>query len=130
MNREIADLRESLILIGVIIMLVGFGSAILIYQRAGNDSDNVLGYEIIGGVAYSIRPEDSKIYRRNLGLYGGTTALVVDDFSRWFIGLWHGKTLAITLAFISIFISLLFFFIANRLPFILKSNADSENNRE
>jgi len=130
MNREIADLRESLILIGVIIMLVGFGSAILIYQRAGNDSDNVLGYEIIGGVAYSIRPEDSKIYRRNLGLYGGTTALVVDDFSRWFAGLWHGKSLAFTVVGISIFMSLMFFFAANRLPSHIKSDVDIENDQQ
>jgi hypothetical protein len=130
MKREIADLRESLILIGAIIMVVGLGSAIWIYQSAGDYSGSVLGYEIISGTAYPIAPEDSKIYRRDLEHYGGKAAIVVDDFSRWFIGLWHGKTLAITLAFISIFISLLFFFIANRLPFILKSNADSENNRE
>ena len=130
MKREIADLRESLILIGTIIILVGSGTSILIYQSAGNDSNGVLGYEIIDGTAYPIAPEDSKVYRRDLEHFGGKAAIVVDDFSRWFIGLWHGKTLAFTVVFISIFISLLFFFIANRLPFILKSNADSENNRE
>ena len=130
MKREIADLRKSLILIGAIIMVVGLGSAIWIYQSAGDYSGSVLGYEIISGTAYPIAPEDSKIYRRDLEHYGGKAAIVMDDFSRWFIGLWHGKTLAITLAFISIFISLLFFFIANRLPFILQSNSDNENNRE
>ena len=130
MKRKVADLRESLILIGAIIMLVGLGSAIWIYQTAGDDSGSVLGYEIIGGSVYPIAPEDSRVYRRDLEHLGGKAAIVVDDFSRWFIGLWHGKTLAFTVAFISIFISLLFFFIANRLPFILKSNADSENNRE
>ena len=130
MNQKITHLRESLILIGAIIMVVGLGSAIWIYQSAGNYSDSVLGYEIIDGTAYPIAPEDSKVYRRDLEHFGGKAAIVVDDFSRWFIGLWHGKTLAITLAFISIFISLLFFFIANRLPFILKSDADSENNED
>jgi hypothetical protein len=63
-------------------------------------------------------------------LYGGKAAVVVDDFSRWFIGLWHGKSLAFTVAVISIFISLVFFFAANRLPSRLKSDAHSENNRE
>jgi hypothetical protein len=130
MNHKIAHLRESFILIGAIIMVVGLGSAIWIYQSAGDYSDGVLGYEIISGIAYPIAPEDSKVYRRDLEHYGGKAAIVVDDFSRWFIRLWHGKTLAFTVAFISIFISLLFFFIANRLPFILKSDADSENNRE
>jgi len=130
MNQKIAHLRESLILIGAIIMVVGLGNAIWIYQSAGDYSGSVLGYEIIGGTAYPIAPEDSKVYRRDLEHFGGKAVIVVDDFSRWFIGLWHGKTLAFTVAFISIFISLLFFFIANRLPLILKSNADSENNRE
>ena len=130
MKRKVADLRESLILIGVIIMLLGLGSAIVIYRSAGNDSDSVLGYEIINGSAYPIRPEDSRMYRRDLGFYGGTAAVIGDDFSRWFAGLWHGKSLAFTIAGISIFISLGFFFVANRLPFILKSDVDSENNRE
>ena len=130
MNRKVADLRESLILIGIIIMLVGLGSAVLIYQTTGNDSDSVLGYEIIDGSAYPIRPEDSRMYRRDLGLYGGTAALVVDDFSRWFVGLWHGKSLAFSVAGISIFIFLIFLFAANRLPYNLKSGVDRESNRE
>ncbi len=130
MRRKVADLRESLILIGAIIMLVGLGSAILIYQSAGNDSDSVLGYEIIDGSAYPIRPEDSRIYRRDLELYGGKAAVFADEFSRWFVGLWHGKSLAFTVAGISIFISLMFFFAANRVAFLLKSDVHSENNRE
>jgi hypothetical protein len=130
MKREIAHLRESLILIGVIIMLVGLGSAILIYQSAGDNSDSVLGYEIIDGSAYPIRPEDSRVYRRDLELYGGKAAVLTDDFSRWFVGLWHGKSLAFTVAGISIFISLVFFFATNRLPFVLESDVHSENNRE
>jgi hypothetical protein len=130
MNREVAHLRESLILIGAIIMLIGLGSAVFIYESAVDDSDSVLGYEIIGGSAYPIRPEDSRTYRRDLELYGGKAALVADDFSRWFAGLWHGKSLAFTVAGISIFISLVFFFAANRLPFLLKSDVYSENNRE
>ena len=112
MKREIADLRESFILIGAIIMLIGLGSSILVYRSAGDDSDDVLGYEIIDGSAYPIRAEDSRIYSRNLELYGGKAAVVVDDFSRWFIGLWHGKSLAFTVAGISIFISFIFFFAA------------------
>ena len=130
MKREITDLRESLILIGAIIMLLGLGSAIVIYQSAGDDSDSVLGYEIIDGSAYPIRPEDSRMYRRNLELYGGKAAVIGDDFSRWFVGLWHGKSLAFTVAGISFFISFVVFFAANRLPFLFKSDVHSENNRK
>jgi hypothetical protein len=111
-------------------MVVGLGIAILIYQSAGDDSGSVLGYEIIDGSAYPIRPEDSRVYQRDLQLYGGKAAVIVDDFNRWFVGLWHGKSLAFTVAGISIFISVVFFFAANRLPFILKSDVHSENNRE
>ena len=130
MNQKIAHLRESLILIGAIIMVVGLGSAIWIYQSAGNYSGSVLGYEIIDGSAYPIRPEDSRIYRRDLELYGGKAAVVVDDFSRWFVGLWHGKSLAFTVAGISIFIAFIFFFAANRLQSRLKYDVHSKNNRE
>jgi len=122
MKREIIDLRERLILISALILLVGLGSAILIYQTAENDSDSVLGYEIIGGTAYPIRPEDSRTYRRNLELYGGKAALLADDLNRWLVGLWHGKSLAFTVAGICIFISLVIFFVANRLPPHLKSS--------
>jgi hypothetical protein len=130
MKLEIADVRESLILIGAIIILVGLGSSILIYQSAGNDSNGVLGYEIIDGSAYPIRPEDSRMYRRDLELYGGKAAVVVDDFSRWFVGLWHGKSLAFTVAGISIFISFMFFFAATRLPSRIKPDVHSDNHRE
>ncbi len=130
MKRKIADLRESLILIGAIIMLIGFGSAILIYHSAGNYSGDVLGYEIIGGVAYPIAPEDSRMYRRDLELYGGKAAMVVDDFSRWFVGLWHGKSLAFTVGGISIFMSFMFFLAATRLPSHIKPDVHRENNRK
>ena len=130
MKREMADLRESLILIGAIIMLLGLGSSIWIYKSADDYSGSVLGYEIIDGYSYPIRPEDSRMYRRDLELYGGKAAVVVDDFSRWFVSLWHGKSLAFTVAGISIFISFMFFFAANRLPSRLKSDVHNANNRE
>ena len=130
MKLEIADVRESLILIGAIIILVGLGSSILIYQSAGNDSNGVLGYEIIGGQAYPINPEDSKMYRHDLELYGGKAAVLSDEFSRWFAGLWHGKSLAFTVAYITLFISFVDFYIANHLPSRLKSDARSESNRD
>jgi hypothetical protein len=70
------------------------------------------------------------MYRRDLELYGGKAAMVVDDFSRWFVGLWHGKSLAFTVAGISIFIAFIFFFAANRLQSRLKYDVHSKNNRE
>jgi hypothetical protein len=103
-----------------IILLVGLGSAVLIYQKADNDAGSVLGYEVIGGSAYPIMPEDSRKYLRDLQLYGGKAAVLEDEVERWFVGLWHGKSLAFTVACISFFISFGFFYAANHLPSSLK----------
>ena len=129
MKWKITDPQMYLNLIGVIILLVGFGSATLIYQTDGNDSRDVLGYEIIDGHVYPILPEGSKMYLRNLQLYGGTASVLADELRRWFVGLWHGKSLAFTVACITIFVSFGFFFVANHLPSALKSDARGKNNR-
>ena len=130
MKWKISDPQTCLNLISVIILLVGLGSAVLIYRTAGNDSNGVLGYEIIGGQAYPISPEDSKMYLHDLQLYGGKAAVLSDEFSRWFVGLWHGKSLAFTVAYITLFISFVVFYIANHLPSRLKSDVHSESNRD
>jgi hypothetical protein len=116
MKRKITDSRTYLTLLSFIILLVGLGSAALIYRTAENDSISVLGYEIIGGQAYPIMPEDSKVYLRNLQRYGGKELVIIDEVNRWFVGLWHGKSLAFTVAFITIVTSFVVHFIANHLP--------------
>ncbi|MCX5841332.1 MAG: hypothetical protein NTY16_07760 [Deltaproteobacteria bacterium] len=130
MKWKIADLQTCLNLISVIILLVGLGSAVLIYRTAENDSNSVLGYEIIGGQAYPIMPEDSKMYLRDLQLYSGKAGVLADEFRRWFVGLWYGKSLAFTVAYITLFISFVVFYAANHLPSRLKSDVHSENNRD
>jgi hypothetical protein len=129
MKLKITNLQTRLYLITAIILLVGLGSAVLIYMTAENYSGGVLGYEIVGGSVYPIAPEDSKKYIHDLTLYGGKAAVIADEFNRWFVGLWHGKSLAFTVACITIFISLGFFFVAYNLPSDLKSDTPDENNR-
>ena len=130
MKWKISDPQTCLNLISVIILLVGLGSAVLIYRSAENDSNGVLGYEIIGGQAYPIRPEDSKMYLHDLQLYSGKAGVLADEFRRWFVGLWYGKSLAFTLAYITLFISFVVFYAANHLPSRLKSDVHSESNRD
>lgn len=108
--------RKYLNLIGAIILAVGLVSAALIYLTAQIESRNVLGYENEGGSSYPIMPDDSKQYLRSLEIYGGTANVLADEFRRWFDGLWHGKTLAFTVAFISIVISFGFFYAARLQP--------------
>ncbi len=130
MKWKIADLHALLNLISAIILLVGLGSAILIYQTAQNYSDGVLGYVEEGGSVYPVMPEDSRKYLRDLELYGGKANVLMDEFRRGFVGLWHGKSLAFPVACISIFISFGFYYAANHLPSRLKSDVPSENNRD
>ena len=58
MKSKISDPHLCLNLIGAIILLVGLGSAILIYQTVEDDSTSVLGYVVGCGSVYSIKPEN------------------------------------------------------------------------
>jgi len=130
MKRKIAELHTCLNIISAIILIVGLGSAILIYRTAENDSSGVLGYEEGGGSVYPIMPKDSKKYLRDLELYGGKANVLMDELRRGFVGLWHGKLLAFTVGCISILVSFGVFYAANHLPSRLKSDIPSENNRK
>src|SRR5208337_1955736 len=116
MKWKIPDLHTCLNLISAVILLGGLGSAILIYQTAENTSYGALGYEAGGGSVYPIMPEDSKKYLRGLELYGGKANVLMDQLRRGFAGLWHGKSLAFTVACLSILISFGVFYAANHLP--------------
>lgn len=108
--------RTSLYLLSCIILLVGLGSAVLIYRAAANTPGNVLGYDQGDGSIYPVMPEDSKKYLRDMELYGGKANVLTDELRRWLAGLWHGKSLAYTIACISALIALGVFSAAARLP--------------
>jgi ABC-type phosphate/phosphonate transport system permease subunit len=127
MNGKIPNQRTWLNLISAIILLVGLGSATLIYQRTGNETYGALGYESPDGTIYPIMPGDSKLYRHNLEVYGGKFNVIMDDFRRWFVGLWQGKSLAIIIACTTIITSLAFFYAANRVTQPLEFDVHQEN---
>jgi len=130
MNWKILNQRAWFNLISAVILVVGLGSAVFIYQGAGNDWYGALGYEVADGTIYPIMPENSKIYRHNLEVYGGKFSVIMDDFRRWFLGLWHGKSLAFIIGCTAIIISFGFFYTANYLIQPLKSDVHNENNPE
>jgi hypothetical protein len=127
MNGKILHQRTWLNLISAIILLVGLGSAALIYQRAGNHPYGALGYEDSAGTIYPSMPGDSKLYRHNLEVYGGRFSVIMDDFRRWFIGLWQGKSLAVIIAGAAIMISSALFSAAHHLTRPLKFDDHHEN---
>jgi hypothetical protein len=119
--------RKTFYLIGAAILLIGLSSSVLIYLTAENYSERVLGYEMLGGSVYPITPQDSKKYRHDLEVYGGKANVLADEFISWFDGLWHGKSLAFTLACITIFMSLVFFLVGSYLPSVPESHLTNDN---
>ena len=111
MKWKITNKKTRLYLISAIILLVGLGSAVLIYLTAANDSDSVLDFE------------NSKMYIHDLELYGGKANVLAEEFRNWFVGLWHGKSLAYTVACITLVISFGVIFVANHLQPDSKSDS-------
>jgi hypothetical protein len=105
MKWNTVKLHVYLYLVSIMILLAGIGSALWIYQSAEDDSSNNLGYEIVGGYVYSTTPNNTKKYSHDLELYGGKAAVLADRLSRWYSGLWHGKSLAFTVACIALLLS-------------------------
>jgi hypothetical protein len=86
------------------ILAVGLGSAALIFLFAQSQADNALGYD----------PMDTKRYLRDLELFGGKGNVLATEFSLWWQGLWHGRNLAFTVAFLTVLLAFAFWFIATR----------------
>ena len=101
---------------GIVILIVGLTVFAILYLGAEDNDPDVLGYEIIGGTAYPINPDDSKVYRRDMEMVGGKMYVLIDEFQRWFTGLWHGRSLALIIAAASILISSGLFYVARHLP--------------
>ncbi len=87
-------------------LLVGLVGSVSIYLTAADVSDSDLVNEF----------ENSNMYRHDLELYGGKANLLANDFRQWFDGLWHGKTLAYTIAVIAVIVALAIFFVAHHMP--------------
>ena len=84
-------LQKRLYLAAALLLLAGLGSAAAIYLTAAEPVDN----DLVD--AYM----QSKVYRHELEAYGGKASVVADELVRWFDSLWHGKTLAFTVALLA-----------------------------
>ena len=115
MKLKSGNRRTWLYVISAAVLLVGIVSAILIYQEALQEANNDTGYEILGGKIYP-GVGNSKKYVHDLRVYGGEAAVVADQITRWFGGLWQGAQLAYTIGWGAFFISLGFFVAARSLP--------------
>jgi hypothetical protein len=101
-----------------VVLITGLLCATWLYRTADEGPDLSGAYQIIvvNGVPQPIAPNESKMYQRDLQRYGGKMALIFDDINRWWSGLWHGRSLALTVAFIAVFVSFALYFTALALP--------------
>jgi hypothetical protein len=89
------------------LLALGLGSALTIYLTAGPTPADPLGYD----------PLNTKKYLRELELYGGKANVLSVELRQWFSGLWHGRTLAATVAVLTISLAFAFWFVAsNQVP--------------
>jgi hypothetical protein len=73
--------------ISVLISVIGITASVFIYCFNGPGSSD----------PSDLRPDDSKIYVREVEKYGGQGELLLRDFNDEFISLWHGRRLAFTI---------------------------------
>ena len=128
MKWKILDLQTWLNLISAFIMLVGLGSAMLIYRAAENDPKGVLRYEEEGGSVYPIMPGESKKYLRDMELYGGKANVIADEVRRWVVGYGTGNLLHTSWPALRLLHPMGFFYAASHLPSRQDSDVGNENN--
>jgi hypothetical protein len=80
------------------ILCAGCAAALLIYVTAPPPGD-LLGPRL----------EDSKVYLRQMEVYGGKANVLAYELREWFAGLWHGRALAFTVAGLSALLALAVF---------------------
>jgi len=115
MKWNLASPQTRLNISSALILCAGLASSIYIYLTAGNITDSVLEYE------------ETKKYVHDLELYGGKANVLAVELTKWFHGLWHGQSLAYTIACISIFISFGFFLVAYDAPSDVESDDFSKS---
>lgn len=84
------------------ILLLGFGTSIVIYLTAEELTDNPFA-----------EYENSKRFSHEVQRMGGKMALVANDMTSWFAGLWQGRQLAYTVACITLVVAVVYYVVAS-----------------
>jgi len=88
------------------ILATGFAGAVLIWFTAPDPAANPLGYEF----------RDSKAYLRNMEMFGGKANLLSAEFREWLTGMFQGRSLAFTVAFLTALLALGIWLFATPVP--------------
>jgi hypothetical protein len=98
------DRRTRLRLGALVILALGLASALGIYLAADDAPGSAALAEMHG----------SKPYVHQLERFGGKAAVLFDQFHRWFAGLWEGRQLGITVAWITLGLAAAILLVARR----------------
>jgi hypothetical protein len=96
--------RTRLRLSALVILALGLASALGIYLAADDAPASAALAEMHG----------SKPYVHQLERFGGKAAVMFDQFNRWFAGLWEGRQLGVTVAWITLMVAAGIFIVARR----------------
>lgn len=113
------QLRKRHHRITLLILLIGLGIAALIYFTAAEPERDVF-YDY----------QHSKKYKHELELYGGKANVLANDFATWFGSLWQGRSLAFTVAALTIITAGGYYFIASGLELMKEDNDRSNKPQE
>jgi hypothetical protein len=96
--------RKRLYLASLLVLLTGLCVAAVLYLAAGDLPPDASGYQtvVVDGRSYRVPLDETKMYVRDLERFGGKAAVLFDEFNRWFAGLWVGRSLALTVLWISV----------------------------
>lgn len=99
------------------ILIIGICSTVFLYATATPPPEPPLGYD----------PFASKKYVRDLELYGGKINILAVEFRQWFDRLWRGKNLSYTIAFLTVILSYIFWFIGSHSASSLDTHSEQQN---
>lgn len=103
------------------ILVAGLLAAVSVYVSNEPNPAAEAGYEtvVVDGKPYMVPTQWSKEYMRGLERFGGGAAVMFDRFDRWFAGLWQGRRLAVTLAWLTLFVSGVVYLVARRMAAVV-----------
>ena len=94
-------MRERWYVAAALVLAAGLAAGGVIYFSAGDEEESGGSYVIANGTTYWVPAQTSKTYVRDLRRFGGHAAVLFDEFDTWFAGLWRGRTLGATIAWLS-----------------------------
>lgn len=112
------QLRQRLYLASLLILVVGLCAAATLYVTMDDSEAAEETYSIViyGGKSYPVPVDSDRLYLQNLERFGGKAAVLFARFNRWFMSLWRGEALAVTVLWITIIASGVAFVLARSIP--------------